>query len=360
MQLLTAAAALGAMPFRSQGAEVPWLTEVGPGSTTPIPPDRPLEPLLIADDGTKIDSVQSWELRREALRRAWLDFLGPMPDKRPDVALKILSEERLDGVLRQRVRFAAEEGVPGEGYLLRPLDADASRKRAGVVALHSTTNDNIAEIAGVTGRPSRHFGLQLVRRGFVVFCPRNFLWQEAADYRQAVQKLRERHPRTLGMHKMLWDAMRGVDVLESLVDFVDPRRIGAMGHSLGAKQVLYLAAFDRRVRASVASEGGVGFRFTNWDAPWYLGEAIHAADFVLNHHQLLALAAPRPFLILAGEQGPGAADGQRTWPYVAAAAEVYRLYGEPVRLAMYNHRQGHDVPPLAQKRLVQWLECYLG
>lgn len=64
-----------------------------------------------------------------------------------------------------------------------------------------------------------------------------------------------------------------------------------MGHSLGAKEALYLAAFDERIKAAVASEGGTGFRSTNWDAAWYLGPAIRDENFSLNHHQLLALIA---------------------------------------------------------------------
>ena len=72
---------------------------------------------------------------------------------------------------------------------------------------------------------------------------------------------------------MLYDASRAVDLLVAIED-VDPHRIGAIGHSLGAKEVLYLAAFDERVRAVVSSEGGIGLSYSNWDAPWYLGEAI--------------------------------------------------------------------------------------
>jgi pimeloyl-ACP methyl ester carboxylesterase len=163
------------------------------------------------------------------------------------------------------------------------------------------------------------------------------------------------------MAKMLNDAQCAVDVLASLPE-VDPERIGALGHSLGAKETLYLAAFDERVRAAVASEGGIGLTFTNWHDPWYLGPGIHEPDFNLNHHQLLALVAPRAFLLLAGESGPpntSTADGDRTWPYVEAALPVYRLYGEPSRLGLYNHHQGHSIPPDALERMIAWLQTYL-
>jgi hypothetical protein len=53
-----------------------------------------------------------------------------------------------------------------------------------------------------------------------------------------------------------------------------------------------------------------------------------------DDHQLLALIAPRPFLVLAGESGPGAADGDRSWPFLEAARPVYELYDRPARLGM--------------------------
>ncbi len=132
---------------------------------------------------------------------------------------------------------------------------------------------------------------------------------------------------------------------------VDPGRIGAAGHSLGAKEVLYLAAFDLRVKAAVSSEGGVGTTFSNWDAPWYLGTPAVGHE----HHELLGLAAPRAFLLIGGES----ADGARSWPFVAAALDVYRLYSHTGRIGLYDHGQGHTVPPLAEQRVYEWLATYL-
>jgi dienelactone hydrolase len=283
-----------------------------------------------------------------------------MPEPRPPVSLEVVHTETLPTVVRKLVRYEAEPGQWVEGYLLTPTDARAEGAgHPGIVALHPTTADTIDEMAGVRGHESAQLGLQLARRGFVVFCPRCFLWSEAVDYHAAVARHRARHPQTLGMAKMLYDAMRGVDMLASLPE-VDKRRIGAVGHSLGAKETLYLAAFDERVAAAVASEGGLGFRSTNWDAPWYLGPAIHDPEFPLNHHQLLALIAPRPFLVLGGETGPGAADGQRSWPLIEAAQPVWRLYGTPTRLGLLNHRQGHTISTESFERIAEWLQTYLS
>lgn len=348
----------------SRPGDVSWLTAVQKPPEAPPQDLRQLPSLLRQPDGTPIQTRSQWLIERERLRKAWLEFLGPMPPEPPAIQLEVLAEDHPQGSLRRRVRYETEPGIFVEAFLLIPDDDVPGKgpdgRRAGLVALHQTSNDTIYEIAGVRGPESQHLGLNLARQGFVVFCPLNFLWHDARDIRDAVAKWQARRPQTRGMHKMLWDAQRGVDALQSLKNLVDPARMGAVGHSLGAKETLYLAAFDERIRASVASEGGIGFDFTNWHDPWYLGDAIRKPDFPLNHHQLLALIAPRACLILGGESGPGAADGDRTWPYIEAALPVYRLFDPPARIGLLNHREGHTISPASLERLTEWLRVYLS
>ena len=153
---------------------------------------------------------------------------------------------------------------------------------------------------------------------------------------------------------MLFDAQRAVDVLDNLSE-VDPGRIGAMGHSLGAKEALYLAAFDERVKVTVSNEGGVGIDFSNWDAPWYLGRGIH--DFGHQHHELLALIAPKPFLLIGGDF----ADGKKSEPYIDAVKPVYGLYGKDKmkNIKLLNHGQGHSAIHVAQSWTYNWLIDHL-
>ena len=344
--------------------DVSWLADVQ------RPPDKPssfdvgtMRPLLVTDGGKVVSDHAEWQQRRETLRGAWLSFLGPMPAAPANNVLEILKSEVVSSeshpeVTRQLIRYECEVGLFVEAYLLRPDSAKFPGARPGIVALHSTTDKTIDEIAGVDGRESRHLGLGLARRGFVVICPRCFLWQNAETLPKAVEQFHERHPRTLGMHKMLYDALRATDILAAQPG-VDAKRLGAVGHSLGAKEVLYLAAFDERIKAAVASEGGLALRSTNWDASWYLGPHCREANFERNHHELLALTAPRAILFLGGETGPGAADGDRSWPLMEAALPVYRLYQARPRIGLLNHHHGHSIPDDAGAKLVEWLETYL-
>lgn len=353
MALCAAASAMPAIARSDEPRrEVPWLADVQRPPPS-LPPDAPrLAPLLVDEEGRKIATLDAWEVRRDWLRRTWNEFLHPLALERPPDKLEVLEEDRRDGCRRQLVRYQSEPGLPVEGYLLRPLEIRG--RVPGVVVLHSTVPFTIRQPAGLEGKSEDYFGLRLARQGVVAFCPRCFLWQGPGNYDEHVAEFRRRHPGSLGMAKMLWDASRAVDILASL-DEVDAGRLGAVGHSLGAKETLYLAAFEARIKAAVSSEGGIGVRFSNWEAPWYLGEAVTNGRFTREHHELLALVAPRPFLLLGGES----ADGDRSWPFIESALDVYRLYGEPARIGLFNHHRGHSVPPEAERRIDEWLRTYL-
>lgn len=333
---------------------LPWLAEVQrPPAKLPEGAPR-LSPLLRDEKGAAIAPAAGWEAERKRLRKVWLDFLGEIPAGSPPVKLETLEEDRPEGCLRRLVRYEAEPGCPVEGYLLLP--AEAKGRVPGIVVLHSTVDFTIRQPAGLEGPPQYHFALKLARRGFAAFAPRCFLWQDRkGDLKDAVERLKARHPAVRGLAKMIHDARRAVDVLESLPS-VDKDRIGCLGHSLGAKEALFLAAFDERVKATVSSEGGIGLGFSNWEAPWYLGPEIRSGGFPLENHQVLALVPPRAFLLIGGDD----ADGDRSWPFIEAVLPIYDLLGKGRPLGLFNHRKGHSIPPESEERALGWLEFYLG
>ena len=356
-QFLAASAGVCVFPALLSAAdknqEVAWLAEV---QTPPakLPNDAPqLEPLLKNAAGQPIATVAEWQERRDELRRWWREFLGEVPVQRDEPPpLTVLAEDRDAGVIRRRVRYDVEPGVATEAYVLEP---EGTARCPGAAVFHSTVNHSIRQPAGLADDREKAFGLELARRGFVTISPRNFLWpdNEHIDANGETKRFQVRRPGVTGMAKMLFDAQVAVDILARLPR-VDSARLCAVGHSLGAKEVLYLAAFDERIKVTVSSEGGVGTKFSNWDAPWYLGPRIQQPDFTHEHHELLALIAPRPFLLVGGDS----ADGDRGWPFIEAALPVYRLFGEPARLGQFNHKQGHSVPPEAERRIYEWIETY--
>ena len=351
--------AIGRDPWAGHPDEaLPFLDEV---QTAPAVPTDDWPPsLLINADGAPIATGEMWLAQRERIRAAWLDFLGPWNVEDAGNRHRILAEDLTAGCRRRLIRYATEPDEEVDAWLLLPADEAARPERGwpGAVVFHSTTDRTIDEPAGTAADEAVAIGTWLCQRGFVVLCPRCHLWNTSPAHRLdlpgAVARLAARHPGARGMRKLLHDGIRAVDMLQS-IDDVDPAAIVAAGHSLGAKETLYLAAFDERVTGSVFSEGGIGLGFSNWHDPWYLGDAIRAADFRLNHAQLLALTLPHGMLILGGEAGPGAADGDRSWGHVARGIEVGRLEQDRPRLGLFNHRGGHAIPLTARERMLDWL-----
>ena len=322
---------------------------------------HPLPPLAIGP------TLADWETQRAALRQTWLDYLGHGPEMVP-LAPAAKFEEDLGEITRALVTYQVEAGCRVSAYVVRPK---GDGPFPGVVVFHPTTHETILQPAGLAEPPEKHFALRLAERGCVTVSPCNYLWDYrgrpgadadfAAFEKLTKQVLLGRYPEWTGMGKMVWDGLRAVDYLLTLPG-VDPARLGCVGHSLGAKEVLYAMAFDERLAAGVSSEGGIGLPFTNWTAPWYLGEGITQRPD-LEHHQLLALAAPRALLVLGGGKQPpapdarrGAADFVQDWSYLEAARPAYALHGKAENLGLLLHDAGHWVPEPAQEALYGWFD----
>lgn len=312
-----------------------------------------LAPLLLDAKTNAITTTNAWVAKRDALRREWTVILGEFPKQKPPLRIQVLDTEDFPEMTRQHVKYQVEDGVFTDGYLLQPRGRQG--RRPGVVVFHQTVKTHAQQAAGVdASNPEMAIGVHLVKRGYVVLAPRCFIFDDGTNYLGNVTLMQKRHPSWTGMARMTWDAVRAADFLDAQPG-VDKSRLGCIGHSLGAKEVLYAAAFDERYKAAVFSEGGIGLRYSNWDAPWYLGPQIRASGFEREHHELIALIAPRAFLLLAGES----ADGDRSWPFVESALPVFALTGDTKNVGWLNHRAGHRYPPNAQDVAGEFLDRIL-
>ena len=330
-----------------------WLTDLQrPPARIPANATRPA-PLLIDGMHRPIRTAEAWNDRCAELRHEWTAFLGAIlaPPGAPKV--EVVATETVGDVERSLIRYEAEPGLPIEAYLLRPKGPAPDGKRPGAVVFHSTDDTTIRQPAGLSGNGDKAIGLHLARRGYVAICPKNFLWEygKPKDLGLAVKWLKERHPKVTGMAKMLFDAIRAVDVLAAQPD-VNTEKLVSIGHSLGAKEVLYLSAFDTRIKATVSSEGGIGLGYSNWEAPWYLGDAVKRPGFPMDHGQILAMSAPRAFLLIGGDS----ADGDWSWPYIEGVMPVWKLMDAGDRVGLLNHKQGHAYPEQARTLAYRWLD----
>lgn len=312
-------------------------------------PDLGLKPLIDKDF-----KKEDWPKRRQELADMWQARLGKFPAKPAKLDVKIESTEKLDGYTRQLLSFQSAEGDRLLTYLLIPNDIKKDEKRPAVVVFHQTTKDTLKEPVGLGSKPPLALGVHLVKRGYVVLSPQCYIMKGNGPKAQAAE-VGKQWPGLTGMGKMVFDAIRCVDFLESL-PFVDALRIGCIGFSLGAKEVLYALAFEPRYQCGVFNEGGIGIRMSNWTDPWYLTASMKEHIPALEHHQVMALCAPRPLLILGGDS----ADGDASWPFIHATLPVYRLLGAEDRVGLINHKAKHSYPLEGRRQSYRWLDHWLN
>ena len=154
-----------------------------------------------------------------------------------------------------------------------------------------------------------------------------------------------KHPHWSAMGKMLWDHRRAIDYLLTL-DSVDKNKIGAIGHSLGGYNALFLAAFDKRVKVTIASCPYTRIETDPGKERWSrAGGFVHfprLRPYVVkgstqklpwDFQQVLALIAPRPLF-----QSFGLKD--EIFPNTISAAQIHQ--------AIAPLYQGHHFETLLQ------------
>src|SRR5262245_56919273 len=75
---------------------------------------------------------------RAAIRKRMEEVMGPFPaaDRKVPLDVRVTAEEKLDGYVRKRVTYAAEEGDRVPAYLLIPTGFTG--KRPAALCLHQT------------------------------------------------------------------------------------------------------------------------------------------------------------------------------------------------------------------------------
>lgn len=251
-------------------------------------------------------TLRDWRIRRAHILENMQKVMGPMPGLEHVVPLDIQYEAETDrgAYVEHRLTYATETWDRTPALLLVPKHIVAQAPAA--VALHQTWNEGKAIVADTNGPlPNLEYGRELAERGYVVLAPD---YPGFGDYVACRKALYENGYVSCTM-KGVWNHMRAVDLLQSL-DYVDPGRIGAIGHSLGGHNTLFLAAFDERVRVAVTSCGFNRFAdyyegdITGWSHDGYMPRIAEVyekdpAKMPFDFPEILAAIAPRAVFVNA-------------------------------------------------------------
>lgn len=335
--------------------------------TAPLPDYPEKTELLVWKDAEGVDhpvrSPDDWRRRRAHILRHMEAVMGPLPDASKKVPLdpQVVEEVRLpDGLLRRKVLLAVEEGDRLPAYLFLPKDV-AGRAPA-VLCLHPTSREHgKGVVAGLAGKPDRHYAQELAGRGYVTLAP---------DYVGMGEYKVDAYARGYASATMkgIWNHQRCLDYLQSLPE-VDPARLGAIGHSLGGHNAMFLAAFDERVACVVSNCGFCSFPrymkgdLSGWSHAGYMPRirtsyGLSPARMPFDFTEVAAALAPRAFLASAPLEDSNF-DVQGVRDCIAAAAPVYAFLGAREKLAAQYPACGHDFPDVPRRAAFDWLDRWL-
>lgn len=309
---------------------------------------------LTAEDATR----DAWVGARVALRKKWSTILGTMSGAKPAPAVRSVATHDQPTYKGELLYLQVEPDYWEKIYVMLPKGVNTSRPLPVVIVPFYDVDTSAALAMGGRRGPSSGltaYGHLAVQQGMAAIAIRWFGESYGENSSEVVANLKIRHPKATGLGKWVWDAARLLDYMETRPEF-DIRRVGMIGHSLGGKMTMYATAMDIRIRAAVSSEPGVGLSFSNYEDFWYLGEKIRVLEPGTDHHELLAMIAPRPFLLIGGDS----ADSDKSWHYINAAREVYTLHGKPDRIGYINHRKGHSPTPESIHLAMEWLRRFLN
>jgi hypothetical protein len=144
-----------------------------------------------------------------------------------------------------------------------------------------------------------------------------------------------------------WGASRALDYFET-DPAVDAKHVAIEGHSRYGKAAAVAMAYDQRfwiAYVSSSGEGGLKLHRRNWgelvenvagtsEYHWMAGNFLKYAgplnwnDLPVDSHELVALCAPRPVFISAGDKGDAWVDAKGMFLAGAGAGPVYKLLGK--------------------------------
>lgn len=279
-------------------------------------PSPYLPPLLVFENGTRVETAEAWaERRSEVWRLAQTTFLGTVPDVAPPLTAHSVLNTTVagDGVNCTFIEltFDTSKGGGGVPSVSFPIEI-----------IHPTFP--AAGDAGAKGRPlfltqwnHRQWALAGVARGYVgVIYPGS----DAKDIAPAFQKAYPNHSMAL-IAARAFVGSRSLDYLlsphfSSSVVKVNTLQVALTGHSRNGKQSLTFAALDERVTATVGSSPGVPiaspYHFSSENyygesprtggvtckgAKWWLCSSLqydgHPENMPMDGHGVLGLCAPR-------------------------------------------------------------------
>jgi dienelactone hydrolase len=308
-------------------------------------------PLALQFTGSTDDECRRWQQQFSAKLR---ELLGPHTPPN-DWHTTVEGVVDRDDHTRHELLLSAPGQPTLPVYLLLPK-GQGGAPRAGVVALHGHGNFGYDPVVGKTETPgvaeaiqNAHYdyGLQLVRRGYVVAAPclqpfGRRLGDRDAYGRQdpcAVTMVRLALLGKVLMAENLRDVLWALELL-ARHDAVDANRLACVGLSYGGRMTMLAAALEPRIKAAVVS-GALNVMQERITLRYSCGAQVIPG--LLNYGdtpEIGSLIAPRPAVWEVGSDD-SLVIPDRAADFLARMRRAYRAYDADDRLQVDRFEGGH-------------------
>ncbi|HEV3136456.1 MAG TPA: PVC-type heme-binding CxxCH protein, partial [Pirellulales bacterium] len=326
------------------------------------PNHRQLRVWRDAEGEHPVNTPEDWAKRRAHILLGMQQAMGTLPDrsKLGPLDIRVTDELKGPGFTRLTLSFAADQGDRVPCYLFLPTSRQGKRV-PGILALHQTTATGKGQPAGLADSENLHYGLELVKRGYVVVVPD---YPSFGDYQYDFNA----DEYSSGSMKGIFNHMRAVDLLVSREE-VDPARIGAIGHSLGGHNAMFVGVFDERIKVIVSSCGWTPFhdyyggKIAGWTSDRYVPSIrdVYKLDpdkVPFDMYEIVAALAPRAFFSNSPlDDSNFEVGGVRK--VIAEAKGIFELLGAGDRLQVRYPDAGHEFPPPVRHEAYKFIDRVL-
>ena len=315
---------------------------------------------------------EEWPILRERILERIMQTFGTSP-----VGLEPTKNEfeelcryEKHGLTHIKIRYHVFADEWAYAIIILPKGFKDGDIAPAIVTIHGTNGVIGKEgVCDPVGTPRRAYATELAERGFVTISPDQYGFGEAMNFKEEEEKFEQfydRYPEWSLSCRRVLGHIRVLDVLDQL-DYVKKDGYGVMGNSLGGQAAFYLAALDERIKAAVLSTG-LSPNLTNiyraLNRTQQLEPAVINAMKRRGHtpwelNEMLALCAPRAVLCIEPFNDPCNPYTEATIDCIKSAWEVYNLVGDPSKLAMYIHGDGHDTVDDVRNFAYDWIERFM-
>ena len=304
--------------------------------------------LYMQFDGKEIHEAEQWH---DEFHSKINHLLGSTyPPQRWETVM--VSGKKLEDHTRYEILLKARNVPDLPLYLLIPSDG-VSRGRPAVVAIHGHGEYGHHSVAGrhdmqgvseAIEKANYDYGLQFVRRGYVVVCPCLIPFGDRVDAAKygsdpcAVTFVRMMAAGRVPLAENVRDIRWAVSFLQSRSE-VDPKKIGCAGLSYGGRMTMMATALDDRIQVAAIS-GALNLLQERTSLRYSCGlQIIPGLLKYGDYSEIGSLIAPRPVVWEMGDEDQLIVKNGWDEKFKNRLERIYAAYEKPDNLH-YDHFQG--------------------